>query len=131
MSRRYDDGFEIDLPFGYFYAGAHGVRIGVGGDREESIEMEEHDSGEYRAARRRVRARLRVLRHAFTFLMVNTVLFLIDWASGGGFWVQWVALIWGIFLAWEITSTFITPLLWGQQVEERLIERELRRRRGG
>ena len=131
MSRRYDDGFEIDLPFGYFYAGAHGVRIGVGSDREEGIEMEEHDPGEYRAARHRVRARLGFFRSAFTFLTVTSVLFVLDWSTGGGFWVQWVALIWGILLAWQFASTFITPLLWGRQMEERLIERELRRRRDG
>ena len=130
MSRRDDEGFQIDLPFVRFYAGERGVRFGVGGDEEDVIDMEQHEHGEYRAVRKRVRARLRFFRHAFFFLAVNTVLFLFDWSTGGGYWVQWVALIWGVFLGWEFISNFLGPFLWGREMEERLIECELRRRRG-
>ena len=92
--------------------------------------MESNDYGEYRAVRKRVRARLRFFRHAFFFVATNSIFFLIDWSTGGGYWVQWVAGIWGIFLAWEFVSTFVAPVLWGRDVEERMIQRELRRRRG-
>jgi hypothetical protein len=93
------------------------------------IDMEMDDGGEYRSVRRQVRKRLRFFRHAFTYVALNGVLALIDWATGGGFWVQWVALIWGIFLGWEFVSNFIGPYLWGREAEERMVERELRRRR--
>ncbi len=128
MARRSDEGFEFHLPFFRLYAGDRGVHIGFGDDDEEVIEMENQDS-EYREVRRRVRARLRFLRHAVTYLIVNTFPFLLDWSTGGGFWMQWVAIIWGAFLAWEFVSQFVAPALWGRDMEERLIERELRRRR--
>ena len=97
--------------------------------------MERDDSGEYRAVRRQVRARLRVLRHVFTYLALNGIFVLLDWWTGGAGsgvnWSKWVALIWGVFLGWEFVSTFVAPFLWGRDVEERLIQRELRRRQGG
>jgi len=135
MSRRHDEGFEVDLPFFRFYAGERGVRVGMSGDEEDVIDMEPDDRGEYRAVRRRVRRRLRFFRHAFTFLVLNGIFVLLDWSTGGagaGFnWSPWVALIWGIFLGWEFVSNFVAPNLWGRDMEERLIQRELRRRRGG
>ena len=97
--------------------------------------MESSDSGEYWAVRRRVRSRLRFFRHAFTYLTLNGIFVLLDWWTGGAGsginWSQWVALIWGILLGWEFVSKFVAPLLWGREMEERLIQRELRRRRGG
>ena len=132
LSRWHDEGVEIDLPFFRFYAGGRGVRFGMGDD-EEVIDMEMNDSGEYSAVRRRVRARLRFFRHAFTYVSLNGVFVLLDWWTGGAGtginWSQWVALIWGVLLAWEFVSNFIAPSLWGREMEERLIQRELRRRR--
>ena len=130
MSRWRDELVDIDLPFFRIHVGGHGRRRVHIGDGEEVIDMEKNDTDEYWAVRRHVRARLRFFRHAFTFTAVNLALFLIDWSTGGGYWVQWVALIWGVFLAWEFVSNFVAPYLWGREVEERLIERELRRRRG-
>ncbi len=134
MSRRHDEGFEVDLPFFRFYAGERGVRFGMSGDEEDTIDMEANDYGDYRAVRRRVRARLRFLRHVFFFVSLNGVFVLLDWLTGGAGsginWSKWVALVWGIFLAWEFFSTFVSPFLWGREMEERLIQRELRRRRG-
>ena len=132
MSRRDDEGFEINFPFGRFYAGGRGFRFA--GDEEDVIEMDETSSGDYWEVRRSVRKRLRFLRHAFTYVALNGFFVLIDWLSGGGGsgvnWAQWVALIWGVFLAWEFAGTFVAPNLWGREMEERLIQRELRRRRG-
>ena len=133
MSRRRDEIFDIDFPFFHFRIGGRGGRragVGSDGGDEEVIDMETDSSAEYWSVRRRVRARLRFLRHAVTFVAITTFLFLIDWSTGGGYWVQWVALIWGAFLAWELFGNFVAPALWGPGVEERLIERELRRRRG-
>ncbi len=108
--------------------------MGADGDDEDTIDMEPHGSGDYWEVRRRVRSRLRFFRHLFTFLALNGVFVLLDWRTGGSGsgvnWSQWVALVWGIFLGWEFVSTFVAPYLWGREIEERLIQRELRRRRG-
>jgi hypothetical protein len=132
MSRRHDEGFEIDFPFFRFYAGERGVRIG--GDDEDVIDMEQTDYDEYRAVRKRVRARLRFLRHLFFYLALNGLFVLLDWRTGGSGsginWSIWVIIIWGVFLAWELFQSFVAPYLWGREMEERLVRRELRRRRG-
>ena len=135
MSRRDADGVEIDLPFLHFYASGRGVHIGGRHGDGEVIDMEMDEAGEYRQVRKRVRRRLRFFRHAFTFVALNGIFVLLDWGTGGAGsginWSQWVALIWGAFLGWEFVSNFVAPYLWGRDVEERLIQRELRRRRGG
>ena len=135
MSRRDDDGVEIDLPFMHFYAGGRGVYIGGRPGDEEIIDMEMDEQGEYRQVRQRVRRRLRFFRHAFTFVALNGIFVLLDWGTGGSGsginWSQWVAGSWGVFLGWEFISNFVAPHLWGRDMEERLIQREMRRRRGG
>ena len=130
MSRRGDEKLDIDFPFFHVHIGGRRIDVGSNDDGDEVIDMATDSSGEYWSVRRRVRVRLRFLRHAVAFVAINSFLFLIDWSTGGGYWVQWVALIWGAFLAWELFGTFVAPALWGPGVEERLIERELRRRRG-
>ena len=112
------EGIEFESPLGAF-------RIGRGRGRSEDV-----DDETYRLVRRRVRSRLRFIRHAFFFVVLNLAFFLIDLATGGGFWVQWVALFWGLLLAVQFLSAFVAPRLWGPDVERRLIEAELRRREG-
>ena len=133
MSRD-DDGVEIDLPFIRFYAGSRGAHIGPRDD-DGVIEMDMDDVAEYRHVRQIVRRRLRFVRHLFIYLALNGFFVLIDWQTGGPgngiSWSIWVAVIWGAFLAWEFVSNFVAPYLWGRDIEERLIQRELRRRRGG
>jgi hypothetical protein len=133
-----DDDEQVDIDFPFFHLHVGGgrrgrVRFGLG-DEEDVIDMERDNSDTYRDVRRRVRRRLRFFRHAFTFLALNGIFVLLDWLTGGPGsgvnWSKWVALVWGIFLAWEFVSTFVTPYLWGRDVEERLIQRELRKRRG-
>jgi hypothetical protein len=91
-------------------------------------------SGREEALRKRVRARLRFLRHAGEFMALNGIFVLLDWATGGAGsgvnWAQWVALMWGMCLAIEFISVFVAPRLrrWGSEVEESLFRRELRRR---
>jgi len=131
---RHDDGVEIDLPFFRFYAGSRGVHIGPSDD-EGVIDMDMDDAAEYRHVRQIVRRRLRFVRHLFIYLALNGFFVLIDWQTGGPgngiSWSIWVAAIWGAFFAWEFVSNFVAPYLWGRDMEERLIQRELRRRRGG
>jgi fatty acid desaturase len=112
------EGIDINGPWG-------GVRIGSGRVRDR-------DGGdvEVRRIRRRVRRRLDFYRHVATFAVVVGGLALLDWLTGGGWWVQWVAGIWGAILVLQFVGAFVSPALWGREVEERMVRRELERRRG-
>lgn len=52
-----------------------------------------------RAARKRVRRRLRFIRHAMVYALVVTALLLIDVLNGGGWWFFYVEALWGAVLA--------------------------------
>ena len=123
MPDEHDDfeGIDISGPWG-------GVRIGSGRVRGRGGDFD--SDAEYRAVRRRVRQRLDFFRHVATYAIIGGALALINWLTGGGWWVQWVAGIWGAILVLQFFSTFVSPLLWGREVEERMVRRELARRRG-
>ncbi len=87
------EGIDISGPWG-------GIRIGSGGVRMGNWSSEPwDDDAEVRAIRRRVRRRLDFFKNVAFFVLITGGLALIDWLSGGGWWVQWVAAIWGAFLA--------------------------------
>ena len=112
------DGIDINGPWG-------GVRIGSGRGRRDL-----GGDPEYRNVRRRVRRRLQFYRQLSMYSIIVGGLALLDWATGGGWWVQWVAAIWGAVLALQFVNIFIAPYLWGRDVEERMVHREMERRRG-
>jgi hypothetical protein len=114
------EGIDISGPWG-------GVRIGSGRGRDWAADDGDE---EFRRVRRRVRQRLELYRHVATFTLVVGALSLLDWATGGGWWVQWLAIIWGAIIALQFFGTFVSPALWGRDVEERMVQRELERRRG-
>jgi hypothetical protein len=87
-----------------------------------------HDDDPEAQVRRRVRRKLGFYRDVASFVVIVGGLALIDWATGGGWWVQWVAIIWGGLLALQFLRKFVAPTLWGRDVEERLVRRELDRR---
>ena len=111
------EGVEVNSPFGEVRVGRGGVRVGFGGPGNDP---EGH-------IRRRVRRRLRFYRNVASFALIVGGLALIDFVTGGGWWVQWVAIIWGGFLALQFVSTFVAPRLWGREAEERMVKRELER----
>jgi len=98
MTRDRDEfeGIDISGPWG-------GVRIGAGGFRSEDWD----DDAEVRAVRRQVRRRLDFLKNLAFFVLITGGLALLDWATGGDWWVQWLAIIWGAFLAMQFLSTFM------------------------
>ena len=112
------EGIDINGPWG-------GVRIGSGRYRDR-------DGGDHelRRIRRRVRQRLDFFRHVVTFGVIVGGLAAIDYLTGGGWWVQWVAGIWGAILVLQFIGAFVSPMLWGRDVEDRMVRRELERRRG-
>ena len=114
------EGVYVELPFVTLRAGRGGLGFSMG--------MQDDDP--YRLARRRVRARLGFYRGLATSVAIVGGLALLDWATGGGWWVQWLAGIWGALLIWQFLNTFAFPSLWGREAEQRMIEKELRRQQG-
>lgn len=112
------EGVEFHTPVGSFRAG-RGY-----GEPDDSDE-------EYRRARRRVRRVMGFYRHLSTFVSVILVLLAINIVTGpDDFWVQWVALIWGIILAMHFLNVYVFDFVLGREAERRMIEHELRRGRG-
>lgn len=52
-----------------------------------------------REARKRVRRRMRFVRHALVYFVVVSSLLLIDALNGGGWWFFYIAALWGAILA--------------------------------
>ncbi len=112
------EGVEFHTPVGSFRAG----RGGSGDDEADQ---------EYRAARRRVRRVMGFYRHVTTYVSVLLLLLAVDIVTGPDeFWVQWVALIWGIFLAMHFLNVWVFDAVIGRDAERRMVERELRKRQG-
>ena len=116
------EGIDISGPWG-------GVRIGQGPGRHWD-DVESAGDAEYRRIRRRIRQRLEFYRHVALYVFVVGIFALLDWITGGGWWVQWLAGIWGAFVLLQFFTTFISPNLWGRDVEERMVRREMEKRRG-
>ena len=83
----------------------------------------------YRRERRRVRFLFRFYRHVVRYLAIVGLLAIIDWLTGGGWWVQWVALIWGAVLLLHFLNTFAFGWLLGPEAERRALEGRLRQRK--
>jgi 2TM domain len=113
------EGIDINGPWGGVRIGSGGYRGGRGGG---DVEL--------RRIRQRVRQRLDFYRHVVTFAVIVGGLALLDGLTGGDWWVQWVAGIWGAILLLQFVGAFVSPLLWGREVEERMVRREVERRRG-
>jgi len=96
--------------------------MGEGGSGIES------ERDEVTQIRRKVRQKLNFYRHVFTYVVVVSILAIIDWLTGGDWWVPWVAGIWGAFLLLDFLRDFVGPLLWGRNVEDRIVEREVKKR---
>ena len=44
--------------------------------------------------------------HAAAFVLVNIILFVVNWQGGGGWWVQWPILGWGLGLLLHAALVF-------------------------
>jgi hypothetical protein len=87
------------------------------------------DTDAYQRARKRVRARLSFYRHILTYLGVMAAIVFIDLVTGSGLWsiTGWIGGIWGAFLIWEFLNVFVFPRLWNPELEEKMIQDELRK----
>jgi len=107
------DGVEFETPIGSFRAGRGGY----------------DDDAEYRSAKRRVRRVFGFYKHVATYVTVLLLLLAVDLIiDGDDFFVQWVALVWGIILALHFLNVFVFDVFLSREAESRMIERELRKR---
>ena len=91
-------------------------------------DAESSEHREIRQIRNEVRRRLNFYRHVFTYVVVVSILAIIDWLTGGDWWVQWLAGIWGGLLFLDLLGIFVWPAFWGRDTEDRIVKRELQRR---
>jgi hypothetical protein len=85
---------------------------------------EERENAAYERAKKRVEELKEYYSHLAIYLIVNGVLFAVDYLSGEGWWFYWPALFWGIGLAIHTFTTFVSDGPFGHNWEERKI-REL------
>ena len=80
---------------------AAAVEAGINADDVEAAARQLEEERELRAEEDRIvgHRKRRFLQSSYTFVIVNSGLFLIDAMSGPGWWVQWVLGGWGIALA--------------------------------
>jgi hypothetical protein len=80
---------------------AAAVEAGIDAEDVEAAARQLEEERELRAEEDRIvsRRKQRFLQSIYTYVIVNSGLFLIDVMSGPGWWVQWVLAGWGIFLA--------------------------------
>ncbi|MGB5167794.1 MAG: 2TM domain-containing protein [Acidimicrobiia bacterium] len=74
------------------------------GISREAVQRAIREEGRRRAvddreARKRVRRRMRFVRHALVYVVVVSSLLLVDALNGGGWWFFYVAALWGAILA--------------------------------
>ena len=95
---------------------------------EWCFQTKDSDGDEVSRVRRRVRRKFHFYRSLATFIVVVGALALADGLTGGGWWVQWLAGIWGGLLFLDLLGIFVWPAFWGRDTEDRIVEQELHRR---
>lgn len=77
---------------------------------------------DYDRARQRVKEIKGFYSHLAVYIIINGMLFLINWlTSPGGWWFYWVTLFWGIGLLAHAYGTFVEGGFLGRDWEERKI----------
>jgi hypothetical protein len=78
-----------------------------------------------REARHRAHERMGFLRHLAIFIPVILLILAIDVLTPGGWFIQWVAGIWGGILAIHFLYAFVLDDLLGPSLERRIFETQL------
>ncbi len=63
--------------------------------------------------------------HLIIYLVANAGLFLIDVLDGDGWWFDWIAVPWGIFLAGHAIVVFVGRRFFGAEWEQRKVDKYL------
>jgi hypothetical protein len=93
------------------------------GDRQPATE----DERLLREARHRAHRRMEFLQHLAVFIPVMLLVLAIDVLTNDGWWIQWVAGIWGGILAIHFLFAYVLDDFLGPAMERRLTEGQLRR----
>ncbi len=84
----------------------------------------------YREARRRVRRKKEFFSHLLSYLFIGSLLTFLNWYTyPGHWWVHWIWIGWGIGIFFHSLSLFRTNILFGNEWEEKEIQKELERLR--
>ena len=81
--------------------------------------MDQEQQQRYERARKRVKELKGFYTHAAIYVLVNTMLFVINLLTGGGWWFYWPLLGWGIGLGAHALNVFGFGGRLGQNWEER------------
>jgi hypothetical protein len=69
--------------------------------------------------------------HLGVYLIVNTLLFTINYlTSPGAWWFYWVTLFWGVGIAFHALGVFVGDRIFGKDWEERKIREYMEREEG-
>ncbi len=85
------------------------------------------DDARYQAARARAHDMRLFYSNLASFAVINVVLFIIDVATGGGWWFYWVTIFWGIGLLFHAWQVFGPGRRLGDDWEERKTQEILSR----
>lgn len=90
--------------------------------------MNNNDDKLYREARKRVKRKKEFYSHLLSYLTIGFFLTFVDWFSHPErWWVQWVWLGWGIGIFFHGLSLFRKNILFGDEWEEKEIQKEMER----
>ena len=105
------------------------VEAGIDADDVEAAATQIEEERELKVEEDRIVARRKrsFMQSMYTYVIVNSGLFLIDAMSGPGWWVQWVLAGWGIFLALGARRALMPDR---QRLRARARKRLAKRRRG-
>lgn len=85
---------------------------------------EEKKSQKYEKAEKKVKRLRAFYANLITYVVVNVILFIINWVVGGSWWFYWVTIFWGIAVIWHAVSVFSGNKL-GDEWEEKKIKEEM------
>ena len=89
------------------------------------MDVQSQENERYRRAKARVDALKAFYGHLGTYVVIIAGLFVIDLATGDGWWFYWAAIGWGIGLAWHALSVFGPQRRFGAEWERRKIQEEM------
>jgi len=81
------------------------------------------DDERYEQARKRVTELKSLYMHIALYILINLLLFLLNYLSSPGvWWFYWVTIFWGIGLAWHIIGFIGGPKVFTPEWEEQKIQ---------
>lgn len=90
--------------------------------------MNHNDDKLYREARKRVRRKKKFFSHLLSYFTIGLFLTFINWYTRPGhWWVQWVWIGWGIGIFFHAIGLYKRNILFGDEWEEKEIQKEMDR----